>query len=59
MQQVKVQAKELVGKVIVGIDDSCLNVLKLKTQDGRVFEFWAGYGSGDFDMPYWELDEKK
>lgn len=49
------EAKELVGKVIVGVDDSCCNVLKLKTADGKVYEIVAECGSGAYDVPYLEI----
>lgn len=50
-----IEAKELVGKVIVGVDDSCCNVLKLKTADGKVYEIVAECGSGTYDVPYLEI----
>lgn len=49
------EAKELVGKTIVGVDDSCSNVLKLKTADGEVYEIFAECNSGSYDIPYWEI----
>ena len=49
------EAKELVGKVIVGVDDSCSNVLKLKTADGKVYEIVAECGSSVYDTPYWDI----
>ena len=47
--------KELVGKTIVGVDDTCVNVLKLKMADGTVFEIYAECGSNRYDFPYFEI----
>lgn len=52
-----VSAKELVGKVIVGVDDSCTNTLVIKTQTGETFTIWVD--SETYGFPYYEIEKKE
>ena len=52
-----VSAKELVGKVIVGVDDTCTNTLIIETQTGETFKIWVD--SETYGLPYYEIEKKE
>ena len=52
-----VSAKELVGKVIVGVDDTCTNTLVIETHTGETFTIWVD--SETYGFPYYEIEKKE
>lgn len=49
------QFKQFVGKTIATVDDSAVNCVKIVFTDGTVATIFAECGSGNFDIPFFDV----